>query len=55
MIFDRPARNVFCAGRLRISNFSSGSSLGRRPVQSSLALLVAGLQSGAVLRSFVLD
>jgi hypothetical protein len=55
MIFDRPTRNVFRAGRLRVANVPSGSSLGRRPVQSSLALLVAGLQTGSFLRSFVFD
>jgi hypothetical protein len=55
MISDRPTRRVFCVGRLRVSNFSSGPSLGRRPVQSSLALLVAGLEAGSFLRSFVFD
>ena len=53
MIFDRPTRNVFCAGRLRVANFCSGAPLGRRPIQPALALLVAGLQTGSFLRSFV--
>ncbi len=53
MIFDRPTHNVFRARRLRVSSFSSVSSLGRRPVLFSPDLVVAGLQTGSFLRSFV--
>ena len=55
MIFDRPTRNVFCAGRRRVANFSSGAPLGRRPIRPALALLVTGLQRGSFLGSFVFD
>lgn len=53
MIFDRPTHNVFRACRLRVSNFSLASSLVRQPVLSSLALVVADLETASFLGSFV--